>query len=78
MDDKKYKAFIINNWKNESQLKTLIGKECDTSFSFHFGDTPTNSAVVVVKDGKITRVRTYSGLSWSPLYGYGAALIDVR
>ncbi len=71
------KDFIIENWKNPSQLQKLIGQECNQSFSFNFGDIPTDKAEVDVKDNKISRIRTYSGFSWSARYGYGNVTCDV-
>lgn len=72
-----YKDFIIKNWRNPNQLQKLIGQECPQSFSFNFGDIPTDKAEVEVSEKKISRIRTYSGFSWSARHGYGNVTCDV-
>ena len=75
--DMDVKEFIIANWKNASALRTLIGAEFPDSDIFHFGEIPTEQAKITVEGGKITRVTTWSGLSWSARRGYGSPVVDV-
>lgn len=78
MDYTKYQDFIIANWKDRNQLRALLGQECHQSFSFNWGDVPTNKAEVEVSsEKKISRVRTYSGFSWTARHGYGSMTCDV-
>jgi len=71
------KEFIIKNWKSAEALRTLIGTEFSKNDEFHFGEVPTEQARLEVKNGKITRVTTWSGLSWSARNGYGNPVVDV-
>jgi len=71
------KEFIIKNWKSAEALRTLIGTEFPESDVFHFGEIPTEQASIKVENGKITRVTTWSGLSWSARNGYGNPVVDV-
>jgi hypothetical protein len=71
------KEFIIKNWRSAEALRTLIGTEFPESDIFHFGEIPTEQARLEVKNGKITRVTTWSGLSWSARNGYGNSVVDV-
>lgn len=71
------KQFIIKNWRNAEALRTLIGAEFPDSDDFRFGEVPTEQAKIEVKNGKIIRVTTWSGLSWSARYGYGSPVVDV-
>jgi hypothetical protein len=75
MDD--IKQFIIANWKSAEALKTLLGAHFPKNDEFHFGETPTEQARLEVKNGKITRITTWSGLSWSAKYGYSSPVVDV-
>lgn len=69
--------FIIANWKSAEALKTLLGADFPKNDEFHFGETPTEQARLEVKNGKITRVTTWSGLSWTARYGYSSPVVDV-
>ena len=71
------KQFVIKNWRSASALKTLLGADFGQSEEFHFGEIPTEQARLEVKNGKITRVTTWSGLSWSARNGYGSPVVDV-
>ena len=71
------KEFVIKNWKSAEALRTLIGAEFLESDIFHFGEIPTEQAKITVENGKIIRVTTWSGLSWSARYGYGSPVVDV-
>ncbi len=71
------KQFIIKNWRSAEALRTLIGTEFPDSDIFHFGEVPTEQASIKVENGKITRVTTWSGLSWSAKHGYSSPVVDV-
>ncbi|MCE2721517.1 MAG: hypothetical protein LW708_22370 [Anabaena sp. 49628_E55] len=71
------KQFIIKNWRSAEALRTLIGTEFPDSDIFHFGEVPTEQASIKVENGKITRVTTWSGLSWSARWGRGNPVVDV-
>lgn len=71
------KQFIIANWRNAEALRTLLGTDFPKNDDFRFGETPTEQAKIEVKNGKITRITTWSGLSWSARYGYGSPVVDV-
>ena len=71
------KQFIIANWKSAEALKTLLGADFPKNDEFNFGEVPTEQASIKVKNGKITRVTTWSGLSWSARHGYGSPVVDV-
>lgn len=71
------KQFIIKNWRSAEALKTLLGADFPKNDEFHFGEIPTEQARLEVKNGKITRVTTWSGLSWSARRGYGNSVVDV-
>jgi hypothetical protein len=71
------KQFIIKNWRSASALRTLIGTEFPESDIFHFGEIPTEEVRLEVTNGKITRITTWSGLSWSARNGYGSPVVDV-
>ena len=75
MDD--IKQFIIANWKSAEALTTLLGTDFPKNDEFHFGEVPTEQASIKVENGKITRVTTWSGLSWSARRGYGSPVVDV-
>ena len=75
--DMDVKEFIIANWKSAEALKTLLGEHFPKNDEFHFGETPTEQGRIEVKNGKITRIITWSGLSWSAKYGYGSPVVDV-
>ncbi len=77
MDVMDVKEFIIANWKSAEALKTLLGADFPKNDEFHFGEVPTEQARLEVKNGKITRVTTWSGLSWSAKYGYSSPVVDV-
>jgi hypothetical protein len=63
------KDFVVKNWRTAEALRTLLGAEFDKTDEFHFGSVPTEQARIEVTDGKISRITTWSGLSWtSPLY----------
>lgn len=72
------KDFVIKNWKNAEALSTLLGAEFDRNDEFHFGSIPTEQARIEVTDGKISRITTWSGLSWTSRYGYGNPVVDVQ
>lgn len=72
------KEFVIKNWKNAEALSTLLGAEFNVTDEFHFGSVPTEQARIEVTDGKISRITTWSGLSWAALYGYGDPVVDVQ
>jgi hypothetical protein len=71
------KEFIIANWKSAEALRTLLGADFPKNHEFHFGEVPTEQAKIETKNGKITRVTTWSGLSWSARYGYSSPVVDV-
>ena len=71
------KEFIIANWKSTQSLNTLLGVDFGQSDEFHFGEAPTEKARVECKNGKIIRITTWSGLSWSAKYGYSSPVVDV-
>lgn len=71
------KAFIATNWKNAEELKTLLGTEADKTQEFHFGSVPTEQAKIEVTNGKISRITTWSGLSWTARHGYGDPVVDI-
>ena len=75
MDD--IKQFIIANWKSTQSLKTLLGVDFGQSEEFHFGEIPTEKAQIQCENGKITRITTWSGLSWNARWGYGNPVVDV-
>jgi hypothetical protein len=75
MDD--IKQFIIANWKSAEALRTLLGADFPKNNEFHFGEVPTEQARIEAKYGKITRITTWSGLSWSAKYSYRTAVVDV-
>jgi hypothetical protein len=75
MDD--IKQFIIANWKSAEALRTLIGADFPKNDEFHFGEVPTEQARLEVKNGKITRITTWSGLSWTARWGRGNPVVDV-
>jgi hypothetical protein len=71
------KQFIIANWKNPEALRTLLGADFPKNDEFHFGEIPTEQARIETKNGKITRITTWSGLSWTARNGYGSPVVDV-
>jgi len=71
------KEFIIANWKSASALRTLLGADFPKNDEFHFGEVPTEQASITVESGKITRITTWSGLSWNARWGYGNPVVDV-
>ena len=71
------KEFVAANWKNAEALSTLLGAEFDRNDEFHFGSVPTEQARIEVTGGKISRITTCSGLSWTSRYGYGSPTVDV-
>jgi hypothetical protein len=75
--DMDVKEFIIANWKSAEALKTLLGADFPKNDEFHFGEVPTEQGRIEVKNGKITRITTWSGLSWSARYGYSSPVVDV-
>ena len=70
------KASIRSSWRNRETINDLIGTSCPESFSFNWGSVPTEKAVVTAENGKISRIRTYSGLSWTARGGYGSPVVD--
>ena len=72
------KEFIIKNWKDSKALSTLLGVEHERTDEFHFGEVPTEQARIEVTSGKISRMTTCSGLSWTARYGYGNPVVDVQ
>ncbi len=72
------KEFVAANWKDSKALSTLLGAEFDRSNEFHFGSVPTEQARIEVLDGKISRITTWSGLSWTARYDYGSPTVDVK
>jgi hypothetical protein len=72
------KDFVVKNWRTAEALRTLLGAEFDKTDEFHFGSVPTEQARIEVTDGKISRITTWSGLSWTPRYGYGNPVVDVQ
>jgi hypothetical protein len=75
MDD--IKQFIIANWKSASALRTLLGTDFPENDVFYFGEIPTEQAKITVESGKIVRITTWSGLSWTARNGYGNPVVDV-
>lgn len=71
------KAFIATNWKNAKALSTLLGAEFNKTEEFHFGLVPTEQARIKVTNGKISRIITWSGLSWTAQYGYSDPYVDI-
>ena len=71
------KEFIIKNWKSAEALRTLIGTEFSKNDEFHFGEIPTEEVRLEVTNGKITRITTWSGLSWTARWGRGNPVVDV-
>ena len=75
----KTKSFIMANWKDPVALKTLLGTDYDgKSEYFHFGNIPKEQAKIETKNGKISRITTWSGLSWTARYGYSTPTVDIR
>ena len=71
------KEFVAANWKDSKALSTLLGAEFGRSDEFHFGSIPTEQAQIEVTNGKISRITTWSGLSWTARYGYNS-VVDVK
>lgn len=77
------KQFIIDNWKSADALRTLLGTKFEQSsveseyLEFHFGMIPTEQAAIHVKEGKIVRITTWSGLNWSARGQYAKPKVDV-
>jgi hypothetical protein len=44
---------------------------------FDFGSVPAKQARIEVSDGKISRITTWSGLSWKARYAYNS-VVDVK
>lgn len=79
MRKEEVRAKVSEAWRSRASLSLLIGEEIDgvsSVYSSCWGSIPTNKAEVDVEDGKISRVRTYSGLNWSAKGGYGSPIID--
>jgi hypothetical protein len=69
---------IQENWKNLEILNSYIGKPYYGYLTFNWGETPTEKAIVDVDDaGKISRIRTYSGMNWN-IRGYGSPVRDTK
>lgn len=67
---------IQDNWRNLGLLKSFIGKPYYGHLSFNCGETPTEKAIVDIDgNGKISRIRTYSGMNWT-VKGYGFPICD--
>lgn len=71
------KEFVTANWKNAETLKTLLGFEFDRNDEFDFDSIPAKQARIEVLDGKISRITTWSGLSWKARYAYNS-VVDVK
>ncbi len=69
---------IQDNWRNLGLLKSFVGKPYYGYLTFNWGGTPTEKAIVDIDDsGKISRIRTYSGMNWS-VKGYGSPVCDTN
>ena len=68
---------IQDNWKDLRTLKSFVGKPYYGYLTFNWGEIPTEKAIVDVDDnGRISRIRTYSGMNWSAKGGYGSPICD--
>ena len=68
---------IQDNWRNLQALKSFVGKPYYGYLTFSWGETPTEKAIVDVDgNGRISRIRTYSGMNWSAKNGYGSPICD--
>ena len=70
---------IQDNWRNLGLLKSFVGKPYYGYLAFNWGETPTEKAIVDIDDaGKISRIRTYSGMNWSAKNGHGSPVCDTN
>jgi hypothetical protein len=79
VNEHELKAFVEENWRNESALRSII----DTPTSggsklWHFGEIPTEQAEVEIQDGLIKRITVWSGLNWSARGGYGRPFTSIK
>jgi hypothetical protein len=68
---------VEENWKFATALRGILGAEFPASKEWNFGDVPTEKAELTVEDGRIIRIRTWSGLNWSARGGYGSPTVDI-
>ncbi len=66
--------FIEENWTDKEALRSLIGTKGANQIH-NWGFIPTNKATIDAVNGKIVRIRTYDGMSWSRL-AYGQPVVD--
>jgi hypothetical protein len=73
-----YPLQIQENWRNLEILKSYIGKPYYGYLKFNWGEVPSEKSIVDVDDaGKISRIRTYSGMNWNTR-GYGSPVRDTK
>ena len=71
------KSFVEIYWRDEKKLRRILGAEHPHSERWDFGYPPMERAVVTVVDGRISRIQTWSGLSWFARGGYHSPTVDV-
>ena len=73
--------YLEKHFKSASMLSAKLGTKVnlpDGEEAWCFGDIPTDKIRLEIKDGRIARIRTYSGLNWNARDGRGSPLQDVE
>jgi hypothetical protein len=71
------KEHVEQYWNFKGALRGILGAEFPESREWNFGSIPTEKASITVENGRIVRVRTWSGLNWSARGGYGSPTVDI-